>query len=152
MKKNLYITLLITFFTLIVQGQELKPKQIKKIESFGIEYYRLKNENINYGNDFLEILEKDRKRKKRKTFGYILSGLGVLTTTGGILILKNLEDDSNNEYDMNEGAAFESLFGGLITAIGAIEIGVSIPLFISSKKRKKERNQKILELNPNFKE
>ena len=53
---------------------------------------------------------------------------------------------------MNEAGAYQAVMGGFITAIGVIEIGVSIPLFISSKKRFKERNKLILKVNPNFKE
>ena len=150
MKTKLKIILLISFFTVILQGQELKPKQIHKIESFGIDYNRLINENINYKNDFLEILKKEHKRKKNKTIGYVFSSLGLLTTTGGILILSNIKDNPDN--DMNEAGAYQAVMGGFITAIGVIEIGVSIPLFISSKKRNKEKNQLILEVNPNFKE
>jgi predicted nucleic acid-binding Zn ribbon protein len=134
----------------MLQGQELKPKQIQKIESFGIEYNRLISENTNYGNDFLEILEKERKRKKNKTVGYVFSSLGLLTVTGGILMIANIKANPNN--DMDESGAYQALIGGFITAIGAIEIGVSIPLFISSKKRNKERNELILEVNPNFRE
>jgi len=150
MKTKLIVIFLFCFFTVILQGQELKPRQIQKIKSFGIEYNRLKTENINYGNDFLEILKKERKRKKNKTIGYVFSSIDLLTTTGGILILSNIENNPNN--DMDESGAYKALIGGFITAIGAVEIGVSIPLFISSKKRKKERNQLILEMNPNFKE
>lgn len=150
MKTKLKIILLFSFFTVVLQGQELKPKQIQKIESFGIEYNRLTNENIDYRNDFLEILKKENKRKKNKTIGYVFSSLGLLTTTGGIFILSNIKKNPNN--DMDETGAFQGLIGGIISTIGVIEIGVSIPLFISSKRRNKERNQMILEINPNFKE
>lgn len=148
MKTKLKIISLLSFFTVILQGQELKPKQIQKIERFGIEYNRL--ENKNNGNDFLEILKKERQRKTNKTIGYVFSSLGLLTTTGGILILSNIKSNPNN--DMDESGAYQALIGGFITAIGVIEIGVSIPLFISSKKRNKERNQLILKVNPNYKE
>ena len=148
MKTKLKIISLLSFFTVILQGQELKPKQIQKIERFGIEYNRL--ENKNNGNDFLEILKKERQRKTNKTIGYVFSSLGLLTTTGGILILSNIKSNPNN--DMDESGAYQALIGGFITAIGVIEIGVSIPLFNSSKKRNKERNQLILKVNPNYKE
>ena len=148
MKTKLKIISLLSFFTVILQGQDLKPKQIQKIERFGIEYNRL--ENKNNGNDFLEILKKERQRKTNKTIGYVFSSLGLLTTTGGILILSNIKSNPNN--DMDESGAYQALIGGFITAIGVIEIGVSIPLFISSKKRNKERNQLILKVNPNYKE
>jgi len=150
MKTRLFIILLFSFISIVLHGQELKPKQIQKIENFGIEYNRLRNENIDYNNNFSEILKLDRKRKKNKTIGYVFSSLGLLTATGGILLLTNIKSNPNN--DMDEAGAYQALIGGFFTSIGVIEIGVSIPLFISSKKRKKERNQEIIELNPNFKE
>lgn len=153
MKTRLNIILIFYFSTIVLHGQELKPRQIQKIESFGIEYSRLKNENIDYSNKFAEILTLDRKRKKNKTIGYVFSSLGLLTAAGGILHLTNIKNYPNDPNNTNDHTgAYQALFGGIITAIGVIEIGVSIPLFISSKKRKKERNQLILELNPNFKE
>ena len=51
---------------------------------------------------------------------------------------------------MDESGAYQAVIGGILTSIGAIEIGISIPLFISSKKRKNERNQRIIELKQNF--
>jgi predicted nucleic acid-binding Zn ribbon protein len=149
MKTRICIILLFSFISIVLHGQELKPKQIRKIESFGIEYNRLRNENIE-DNNFTEILNLDRKRKKNKTIGYVFSSLGLLTVTGGILALANIKSNPNN--DMDESGAYQAVIGGILTSIGAIEIGVSIPLFISSKKRKNERNQRIIELNPNFKE
>ena len=149
MKTKLCIILLFSFISIILHGQELKPKQIQKIESFGIEYTRLKNENIDY-NNFAEILKLDRKRKTNKTIGYVFSSLGLLTVTGGILALANIKSNPNN--DMDESGAYQAVIGGILTSIGAIEIGVSIPLFISSKKRKNERNQRIIELKQNFEE
>jgi hypothetical protein len=149
MKKRLRIILLFSLVSLVLNGQELKPKQIHKIESFGIEYSRLRSENMDY-NNFAEILKLDRKRKRNKTIGYVFSSLGLVTATGGILLLNNIKSNPNN--DMDEAGAYQGLIGSFLTSIGVIEIGVSIPLFISSKKRKQERNYRIIELNPNFKE
>jgi uncharacterized protein YlaI len=56
-------------FIIIFHGHSarnrIKTKQIqkKKIGSFGIEYNRLKNENINYRNDF----SRNPKRTSKKT-------------------------------------------------------------------------------------
>ena len=149
MKTRICIILLFSSIPIVLHGQELKPRQIRKIESFGIDYNRLRNENIDY-NNFAEILILDRKRKKNKTIGYVFSSVGLLTVTGGILALTNIKSNPNN--DMDESGAYQAVIGGILTSIGAIEIGVSIPLFISSKKRKNERNQRIIELNHNFAE
>lgn len=150
MVKKITTSLVIALlFTLVGNGQTLNPNQIKKIESFGINYNLLTTENQNIETDFLEIIKKEQKRKKNKTLGYIFGSLGVLTTTSGILVLSKV-DNNNTQDNLNEGDALLTVFGGIVAAVGAIELGVSIPLFVSSKKRKKERNALILKLNPNF--
>jgi hypothetical protein len=147
------ISLLCFLMVLGMRGQELKSNQIRKLESFGIEYKSLIIENPNYGIEFMEILKKERKRKTNKTVGYIFSGLGLLTTTGGILILTSIKNSSNNSNDeMDESGAYVAMAGGFVIALGINEIGISIPLFLMSKKRKKERDKLIMEFNPNFKE
>jgi len=73
LKIILLLLLLLSFLTVTLQGQELKPKQIKKIESFGIDYHRLKNDNINYKNDFLAILKKERKRKQNNWICFLMA-------------------------------------------------------------------------------
>lgn len=150
MVKKITTSLVIALlFTLVGNGQTLNPNQIKKIESFGINYNLLTTENQNIETDFLEIIKKEQKRKKNKTLGYIFGSLGVLTTTSGILVLSKV-DNNNTQDNLNEGDALLTVFGGIVAAVGAIELGVSIPFFVSSKKRKKERNALILKLNPNF--
>ncbi|MFV0566254.1 MAG: hypothetical protein ACK5NB_10520 [Flavobacteriaceae bacterium] len=150
MEKKITTSLVIALlFTLVGNGQTLNPNQIKKIESFGINYNLLTTENQNIETDFLEIIKKEQKRKKNKTLGYIFGSLGVLTTTSGILVLSKV-DNNNTQDNLNEGDALLTVFGGIVAAVGAIELGVSIPFFVSSKKRKKERNALILKLNPNF--
>jgi hypothetical protein len=150
------ISLLCFLMVLEIQGQELKTNQIRKLESFGIEYKSLIIENPNYGVEFMEILKKERKRKRSKTVGHIFSGLGLLTTTGGILILTSIKNSTNNSNDemdhMDESGAYVALAGGIITVIGINELGISIPLFFSSRKNKKERDKLIMKFNPNFKE
>jgi hypothetical protein len=60
--KNHFI---IIFFTVILVRTELNQNKFKKIAKLWNKYNRLKNENINYGNDFLEIL-KERQKKQKK--------------------------------------------------------------------------------------
>lgn len=141
--------LIVLLFTAIGYGQTLSPNQIKKIESFGINYNLLATENQNIEADFLEIIEKEQKRKKNKKSGYVFGSLGVLTITSGILVLSKV-DHNDTQDNLSEADSLLTVLGGFVTAVGAIELGISIPLFVSSKKRKKERNALILKLNPNF--
>jgi len=91
--------------------------------------------------------------KTRKTVGYNFSGLRLLTTTGGILILTSTRNSSNNSNnEMDESGAYVAVAGGVITWIGINEMGISIPLFFSSRKSKKERDKLIMKFNPDFKE
>ena len=119
-------------------GQELSHKQNAKLKGFGIDYEQIIDNNSSYSDELRLILEKDRKYNRNKTVGFVLGGLGILTAAGGILIIT--ERDGNG--------LSRAIVGGGITALGAIEMGVSIPLFSSSKKRKKERDKLISGFNP----
>lgn len=130
-----------TIFLSISYGQALEKRQIEKIQGFGIDYQSNIQKDPNIDMDFLSILETDRKRKKNKTFGIILSGVGLLTTAYGTTAFTS---EQVNPYSV--------IVGGVITGIGLVEMGVSIPLFQSSKKRKKERDKIIGTYNPDWKE
>lgn len=108
------------------------------MKSFGIDYEQIIGDNASYSDELRLILEKDRMYNKNKTVGFALGGLGILTAAGGILIIS--ERDGNG--------LSRAIVGGGIIALGAIEMGVSIPLFSSSNKRKKERDKLISRFNP----
>ena len=139
MVKTPPIFLIIFLFFFELNGQELKEKDIQKLESFGLEYQKHTEENHDYNNNVFEILKNDRKGKKNKTLGFIIGGLGLLTSTGGILILTGGDEN---------GSLQRTIMGNGTIVLGALEMGVSIPLFCSSKKRKKERDKLIMEINP----
>jgi hypothetical protein len=125
------------FFILLINicsAQTFNQKEIKRLNSFGIS---LNNFDLNDQSNYLNlesILKKDKKRRTNKTFGIVLISLGALTTTFGTLVFTNSKDDNNG---------IGQSIGGIIVAIGAVELGISIPLFISASKRKKERNEII---------
>lgn len=119
-------------------GQTLDTKEIEKIQGFGIDYQSNIVTDSDSETDFLKILKADRKRKKNKTFGIVIGGLGVLTTAFGVTILAR--EDTN---------PYSHVIGGFITGIGVAEMGISIPIFRTSKKRKGERDKIIYIYNPN---
>ena len=136
--KFILCTVFITFLT-FSYGQSLETKQIEKIQGFGIDYQSNIQTDPNISSDLLNILESDRKRKKNKTFGIILGGMGLLTTAFG-----------TSAFTSEQPNPYSIIIGGVITGIGLAEIGISISLFKSSKKRKIERDKIIEKYNPNW--
>ena len=128
------LTLTILLLSNICFSQTFKDYEFKRLNSFEI---NLNSIDLNNSTDYLNlktILEKDKKRRTNKTVGIILTSLSALTTTFGIMVISNSKNDQ-------EGVG--QSIGTMFVVAGAIELGISIPLFISSKKRKKERNKLI---------
>ena len=140
MKK--FIVVIFIFLTFASSlGQELTNTQKEKLSEFGLEYEQLLQDNPDNGNGLIQILEKNHKHKKNKTVGIVLGGLGFATTVGGILIMAK---------ENPENGLSRKIVGVGISVLGAIEMGVSISLFSSSRKRKKERDKMIIKLNPEW--
>ena len=85
----------------------------------------------------------ERKRKNNLIMGAGFAGLGLLFLTGGGLILS--QNDNCNDAHICENTG-QVIVGGGLMVIGALEAGVSLPLFISSMKRKRLRNKMIHEI------
>ena len=134
MKNILLIFLILISFK--NYSQNFKEKELKKIESFGINLTEFDHNEKRVINDWNLILEKEKRRKNNKTVGIILTSLSVLSTTFGAKILSESKNDE-------EGVG--QFIGSMFVAGGIINAGISVPLFISSSKRKKERN-KLIEL------
>ncbi|WP_369049372.1 hypothetical protein [Tenacibaculum sp. UWU-22] len=128
------ITLSILFLSTIGFSQTFKNYELKRLSSFEINFNSI---NLNNSTDYFNlktILGKDKKRRTNKTVGIVLTSLSALTTTLGIMVI-------SGSKNAQEGVG-ESI-GMMFVATGVIELGISIPLFISSNKRKKERNKLI---------
>ncbi|NAY91906.1 hypothetical protein GTQ34_08250 [Muricauda sp. JGD-17] len=92
-----------------------------------------------------EILEIERRRKSNLVMGVGFGGIGLLMITGGVeLASQKYYDERYRKYVTNP---FGQIMGGLIAALGAIDMGISAPLFVSSIKNKRKRDNKILELS-----
>jgi len=80
-----------------------------------------------------------------------LATLSVLSITGGILILTQDDNqDTNRDYD--KASAYREFIGGFLFATGVLEGGISIPIFVSSKKKRRSRNKKIKIYNEDWNE
>jgi hypothetical protein len=133
MKKTLIILTALLLFTNCF-SQEFKNYELKRLESFGLNAKPNEPSNlINYLN-FDAILEKDKERRTKKTLGIVFTSLSALTTAFGVMVISGSKNDQ-------EGVG-ESI-GSMFVGIGVIELGVSIPLFLSSNKRKNERDRLI---------
>ncbi len=138
------ITLLILLISYIIgNSQELSEKNILKLNEFNIKTEKLELNNLNIQNDLNKILILDKKRIKNKRTGIILTSLSILTTAYGIVALTY--DKANDGM----GRAIQETIGGISIGLGVVSAGVSIPLFKSSKKRKKERDELIKEFDLN---
>jgi len=141
MKNILLIFLILISFK--NYSQNFKEKELKKIESFGINLTEFDFNEKKVINDWNLILKKEKKRKKNKTIGIVLTSLSALTTAFGIYVISNTRNEG-------EGESFGDVIGGMAIAVGVIEGGISIPLYISSSKRRKERNKLIKLYNEKY--
>jgi hypothetical protein len=115
-------------------SQILKEKELAKIESFGIKLTNYNQNELQVTNDWNLILDKDRKRKKTKATGIIFTTLSILSTTWGAKIIS---ENKNAEEGLGKA------IGMMFVAGGITSVGISVPLFITSSKRKKARNELI---------
>lgn len=145
--------LILAFFLISnsIYCQSLTGRETRKIESFGVSLDQLKLENEQIFDDLNFILKKEKIRKKKKVAGLILASLSILSITGGILIATQSDKEPDNVH-LNEAAAYRGLIGSFFIATGVIEGGISIPIFISSKRKKKERDEAIKIFNGKWNE
>jgi hypothetical protein len=128
------ITLIVLLIFNNCFSQTFKNYEIKRLKTFEINTESIElNNSVNY-LDLKAILEKEQKRKTNKTLAIVLTSLSALTMTYGAKIITSSKDDQ-------EGLG--GSIGIMIMTAGVVELGVSIPLFISSNKRKKERDNLI---------
>ena len=147
--KNKILLLSLILLSITVNSQEFKEKEITKIENFGIDFESLNKSDPNIQQDLNSILLHNKKRRRRKTAAIILGSLSAVTTSIGIIQVAKKGDESNASR-RNEAEAYENLIGSFLIAVGTIEAGIAIPLFISSKKKKRKRNELIKIYNQDF--
>ncbi len=76
----------------------------------------------------------ERKRKINKTFGIIFTSIAAIGIIGGTILIQQSKKTK-------EGHDFQGIFGGLGIASGVVYGGISVPFWVCSKKRKKERDK-----------
>lgn len=147
--ENKIVSTIIVFFLGLAQlsAQQLTPKQRQRLDDLGLEYADLIQNSKANEQHIHDILEIDRKRKKNLIMGGSFSGLGLLMLTGGILILS--QDGGCDDTHICENTG-QVIVGGSLIALGTFEIGISLPLFSSSFKKKKKRDRMIKVLEKQY--
>ncbi|TXD52055.1 MULTISPECIES: hypothetical protein [unclassified Polaribacter] len=129
--KNLIIkfTLLLIVFlgiTIKTYSQNFSNQSLKKLESFEININKLDNPKVY--NDFNLILKLEKKRRNNKTLGIVLTSFSIVSTTLGIFV-----------FSQGKGTITNSI-GGAFLGAGIVSGCISIPLFNSSKNKRKQRD------------
>jgi|GEM_PF-2060003 len=147
--ENRIVSTIIVFFLGLAQlsAQELTPKQRQRLDDLGLEHTDLIQHSKTNEQHIHDILEIDRKRKKNLIMGSSFSGLGLLMLTGGILIMS--QDGGCDDTHICENTG-QVIVGGSLIALGTLEIGISLPLFFSSFKKKKKRDKMIKVLEKQY--
>jgi len=141
MKKHaLYWVLVVLLSSWVIKAQDLTQRQHQQLLNLGVSYDTLWQGQARYNSELLLALKKHRKHKKNKVIGSVLGGVGILSATTGVLLLTQGRKDQMSGNGEESALPLRDIFGGVLLATGALEIGVSIPFFVASKKRKKERS------------
>ena len=133
----------ILFFTVLcsfqVFSQQINSHEKRRLDKFSISLDSIDRTNELDVLNLQALVKSDLQCRRRKRAGFIFAGAGALLTTLGIMTV------ANNDAE-GEGKAYGSVIGGTVIAVGVISAGVSIPFFISAKKRKRQRESLIAKL------
>lgn len=149
--KNRIVSILAVLFLGLAHthSQDFSPKQQQRLDYLGLDYnYLIQQSEVNE-QQLRKILDMDRKRKNNLIMGTGFAGLGLLFLATGVSILGQDSDCNDTRLCENTG---QVIVGGGLVMLGTIEVGISLPLFISSLKRKKLRNNMIKELQTEYPE
>jgi hypothetical protein len=141
MKINIKIFLVILILSKATYGQSLKPKEIKKLNNLGLNYDLLGDSIVQppvYA-DFKNILRENRKRKRKKTAGFVLGGIGAVSLAGSIALLNTKTSYPGSD---EKAPSLGGLLGGGVTMLfSASCLTTSITLFAGSHRAKKKRDK-----------
>ncbi|MFN3138525.1 MAG: hypothetical protein ACE37L_12615 [Allomuricauda sp.] len=148
MKNKIVFTATVLFLGLAHSGaQDFSPKQQQRLEEWGLNHTYLLAQSEANERQLLDILDENRKRKNNLVMGAGFAGLGLLFLTTGSIIFNQDSDCNDTRVCENTG---QVIVGGGLMALGTFEVGVSLPLFLSSIKRKKKRDKMVQELQAQY--
>ena len=124
------VLFLVFFLAHTMHSQNLNDNQIYKLKKLNINTERVDLTDLNIQLNLKNVLNLNRKRKTNKTVAIVFTSIAASSLLlGGVLVSKN------------NGLA--DLFGGIMITSGVVYGGISIPFWIASNKRKKERDKLI---------
>lgn len=131
---KIFALFFLTIFFIGNAQKELTPRNLKTLNDLGIK----SESKVSYEqfDQLNQILQADRKKNHNKTAGFVFTGVGVLASTMGIVMI----DSSKNDQEGLGGT-----IGTMITVVGVAHIGASVPFFLGAKKQKKRRDAFIKE-------
>ena len=111
-------------------SQNLNEKEIYKLKKLNINTEKVDLTDLNLQLNLKNILNLDRKRKTNKTVAIVYTSISAGSLLlGGVLLSK---------YN-----GLADIFGGVMITGGVVSGGISIPFWVASNKRKKERDRFI---------
>jgi len=111
----------------------LQKKSYFFVNDIDLSKYKFDRDDINLGLASTVMLDKQSDRSK--IWGFYLLGTGTFLTVLGATYLKKSDDSLADELN---NFFFNSLIVG-----GVIQLGLSIPFFIRSKKKSDQRNASL---------
>lgn len=133
MKFHKKIICVLTFFTITLNVfSQFTAKEKKQLNSLEIDVSKLDLKDIIINNNLKLILEKDNARKSNKTTAIVLTSISLLSITAGAIVFDNYS------------TKLSGIIGGSgLVGAGLISGGISIPFWIYTEKRRKQRNKLI---------
>jgi len=134
MKRIIILLIFLTGGILSITAQELNNQKIEKIRSLEIDVQKLNLLDVGIQKEMHQILHFERKRKGNKTMAIVFTSISALS-----LILGASISASNSKSNSFVG----DVFGDLAIGAGFVYGGLSVPFWVLSNKRKKQRDQLI---------
>lgn len=133
-----FVLLIILGLSLSTNAQKFSKRDLKMLNRLKFEKNQIETPNQKLQKELANVLFLQKKYKTNRTFSDIFTTVGVSSVIlGTLLIFQN---------GKNKGAGIAQSLGLYCIAVGALNIGVSIPFRAGAKKRKRERDALIKKL------
>lgn len=129
MKQTITFVLLLT--CLFINAQQLSERKLEKLYDLNVDTSHLNLDDLTIQKNLNDILTFDRKRKQNKTIAIIYTSLGVSGLALGGAVYSNKD------------AFLGEIFGGALMVSGAGAVIISVPFWVATRNRKRDRDELI---------